>query len=49
MITQGQLITHSRTLATNQASLETMVGQVLNNDRAMVKLKSVSNKGVKLL
>jgi hypothetical protein len=29
MITQGQLITHSQTSITNQASLETMVGQVL--------------------
>jgi hypothetical protein len=49
MVTQGQLITHSQTLATNQEPLETLVEQVLNDDHAMVKLKRVSNKGVRLL
>jgi hypothetical protein len=46
--TQSQLITHSQSFATNLALLETMVEEVLNNDHAMVKMKRVSSKGVKL-
>jgi hypothetical protein len=49
MITQGQLIMHSQTLATNLATLEAMVEQVLNDDHAMVKLKGSFEIEVKAL
>jgi hypothetical protein len=49
MITQGQLIMHSQTLATNLASLEAMVEQVLNDDHVMVKLKGSFKIEVKAL
>jgi hypothetical protein len=41
MVTQVQLITHSQTLATNIASLDTIIEQVLNDDHAMGKLRRV--------
>jgi hypothetical protein len=36
---QLTIITHSQTLAASQASLDTMVAHVPNNDHAMVKFE----------
>jgi hypothetical protein len=40
---------HSQTHATNNSSREQWFDQVINGDHALVKLKRVSNKGVKCL
>jgi hypothetical protein len=46
---KSSIVKHSQTHATDNSSWEQWFDQVLNGDHALVKLKRVSNKGVKLL